>query len=68
LAAISGASGTLSIFCRVSSVSTRDGEEPEDCVSEVFIVEKIDGVRDKGSGDNTTGNIETLSEVILEDF
>ena len=68
MVASSGASGTLYIFCRVSSVSTRDAETPEDCVSEVFIVEEIDGVGDKGPGDTTTVNIETLSEAILEDF
>jgi hypothetical protein len=68
LAASSGASGTLSIFCRETSVSTRDAEEPEDCAPEVFIVEEIHGVGDKGSGNNTTVNIETLSEAILEDF
>jgi hypothetical protein len=68
MAAGSGGSRTLSIFCGVSSVSTRDAEEAENLASEVFIVEEIDGVGKKGSGDSTIVNTETFLETILEDF
>jgi hypothetical protein len=60
LAAGSGASGFLSVVSEVPVVSTRDAEGPEDCGSDVFIAEGVDGIGDKGSGDTTTVNVETL--------
>jgi hypothetical protein len=34
----------------------------------VFVTEEFDGAEDRGSGDNTTVNVETLLEAFLEDF
>jgi hypothetical protein len=39
--------GILLLFSGVSSVSTRDTEGPE-----MFVAEEVDGVGDKGSGEN----------------
>jgi hypothetical protein len=50
------------VFCGVSSISTRDAEGPGDCGSGVFIAVEI-GVGDKGSGNTTMVDAETLLEV-----
>jgi hypothetical protein len=52
----------------VSSVFNKDAEGPEDCGSEVFIAEDVDGVGDKGPGDTTTIDVGTVLEAILGDF
>jgi hypothetical protein len=51
----------------VSSVSTRDTEQSADRGEGALIAEEVDGVGSKGSGD-TTVNVETPLETIMEDF
>jgi hypothetical protein len=50
------------LFFLGSSVSTRDAGWPGDCGSGVFTAEEVDGVGDKGSGDTTILDVETLLE------
>lgn len=40
-------------------------QDHDDVFSGVFIFEGIDGVGDKGSGDNTTADVRTFSEAFL---
>jgi len=55
-AAGSGASVSLSVFCGVSSLSTRNAEGPGACVNQES--SEVDAVGDKLSGDTTTVNVE----------
>lgn len=48
----------------MSQVSILDSGEPGECRSGVFIVEEVDAVGDRRSGDIKTVNVGTL----LEDF
>jgi hypothetical protein len=48
----------------MSQVSISDAGGPGDCRSEVFIVEEVDAVGERRSGDIKTVNVGTL----LEDF
>jgi hypothetical protein len=43
--------GPFLFFLGVSSISISNAKVPEDCGSQVIIVEEADGVGDKGSGD-----------------
>jgi hypothetical protein len=45
-----------------------DVEGPADCGSGIFVAEEADVVGDNGSGNNTSGNVETPFMAILEDF
>jgi len=52
--------GPFLFFSGVSSISISNTKVPEDCGSQVIIVEEPDGVGDKGSGDNIVVNLEPL--------
>jgi hypothetical protein len=54
------------VFSGVCSLFKRDAKGPGDCWSGVVIVEEVDGVGDKGSGDTTIVNLETVLEAFLE--
>jgi hypothetical protein len=56
----SGISWSHYAFSGVSSVCNRHAEGPGDCGGGVFVAEKVDGVGDKGSGDTTMLDAETL--------
>jgi len=49
----------------ISSISTRQAEGSGECGSGVFITEEVDGVGDKGLGDSTMVDTETLLEVFF---
>jgi hypothetical protein len=53
---------------KVSSVSTMGAEGPGDCGPDVVIVEEVDGVGEKWSGNTTTGTVETILEAFLKGF
>jgi hypothetical protein len=59
-AADSGISWSYSVFSGVSSVCNRHAEGPGDCGRGVFVAEEVDGVGDKGLGDTTMVDAETL--------
>ena len=59
-AADSGISWSHSVFSGISSVCTRHAEGPGECGRGVFVAEEVDGVGDKGSGDITMVDAETL--------
>jgi hypothetical protein len=50
------------VFSGVSSVSTRDTEEPGGCEAGVFTAEELDRVGDTDSEDTTMVNVEILLE------
>lgn len=50
---------------RVPAVSSRDAKGPGDCWSGVLIAEEVGRVGDKGSGDTTVVNLDTLMKAIL---
>jgi hypothetical protein len=52
------------VFSEVSSVSARDSDEPGDCGWEVFMAVEVEAVGDKGTGDTTMVDIQTLLESI----
>jgi hypothetical protein len=53
----------------VSSISTTNAEGPVDfCGSGVFIVEEVDGMGDKRSGDTTTVNMQIFLKAFSKDF
>jgi hypothetical protein len=52
----------------MSQVSISDAGGPGDCRSGAFIVEEVDAVRDRRSGDIKTGNVGTLLEDYLEEY
>jgi len=53
---------------QVSSVSTRGAEGPGDYGPDIVIVEEVDGVVHKWSGNTTTVTVETLLEAFLKGF
>lgn len=54
------------IVLSVTSVSTRNAEEPRDCGSGVFKAEQDNGAGGKGSGDAITIDVKTCLEVFME--
>jgi len=45
-----------------------DAEEPGHCGSVIFIVQEADGAGDKGSGNNTSVDVETQLVAFMVDF
>jgi hypothetical protein len=54
------------VFFGVSSVCIRDAEELGDCGLGVPLIEEVDGVGDKGSGDTAIVHTEALLEVFFK--